>query len=302
MMRGVDDETDASPPLLTTFSKDVLRAALVDIVSRSLLAAVCGVAAAVALLVWQGGSVPSWVAALIVVGAAAIVARSRCRISALERRLASRETKIAKLEPLAARSKELEEAVDRYDYGLACHEVYGAHIAEVLDHLQRVVSGDIEVAIPEYIVRGILEPARDVIIEDPGEDVRLSVLLPDTDDDCFVMPWAAGHNLNSQSKYRVPIHKTLARLAFEDGKAYSWADVTEDDRFEANPEASRPLRSMVSIPLRRGDAVIGVFNCVASLPNAFDTAERSYLTSLGSVLSVAVNVWLEREEAEAARR
>jgi hypothetical protein len=295
----VGEETDEHQPVLSAFSKDVLRAALVDMVSKALLGAVLALAVAVALLIWQGGSIPAWVAAVIVAVAGTVAFVSRRRLTTLQRGLGRRDTRIAELEPLVAENEELEAVVGRYDYGLARHEVYGSHIAEVLDHLQRVVSGDIEVAIPEYVVRGILEPARDVLMEDPDEDIRLSVLLPTEEGDYFLMVWAAGHNLNSQSKYRVRIDKTMARLAFEEDKVYFWDDVTEDDRFERNPQASRPLHSMASVPLRRGDTVIGVFNCVASLPNVFDPAERSYLTSLGAILSVAVNVWLEREDFNA---
>lgn len=52
---------------------------------------------------------------------------------------------------------------------------------------------------------------------------------------------------------------------------------------------------MVSVPLLTGSDVIGVFNAVASAPDAFDPAETSYLMSLGGILSVAVNVWFDRE-------
>lgn len=297
------EETDERQPVLSAFSADVLRAALVDIVSKALLGAVLATAALVGLLIWQGGSIPAWIAVAIVAAAVAVAFISRRRLTTLQRGLGWRDARIAELEPLVERTEQLEATVTAYDYGLSRHELYGAHIAEVLDHLQRVVVGDIDVGIEEYVVRGILEPARDVIIEDPAEDVRLSVLLPSEEGDgCFVMAWAAGHNLRSQNKYRQPISKTLARLAYEEDKVYCWDDVTEDDRYEANPQATRPLHSMISIPLRCGDAVVGVFNCVASEPNVFDAAERSYVTSLGSVLSVAVNIWLGQEAQEGPER
>jgi GAF domain-containing protein len=167
----------------------------------------------------------------------------------------------------------------------------------VLDHLQRVISKDIEVSIPDYIQRGILEPARDVLMEAPEEDIRLSVLLPE--EGHFVMAWAAGHDLESQTKYRVEVQKTLSRIAFETGDPQAWDDVETDDRFEKNPYATRPLHAMVSVPLRIGTEITGVFNAVASKPDVFDPAERSYLLSLGGVLSVAVNVWLNRDQPEA---
>jgi GAF domain-containing protein len=118
------------------------------------------------------------------------------------------------------------------------------------------------------------------------------VLLPD--DDCFVMVWSAGHSLPGQQKYRVPIKDTLSRLAYEGGEVYSWDDAQDDDRFQPNPKATWPTRAMISIPLRRGDRVAGVFNAIAAEPGAFDPAEERYLESLGSIISVAVGVWLDQ--------
>jgi putative methionine-R-sulfoxide reductase with GAF domain len=56
---------------------------------------------------------------------------------------------------------------------------------------------------------------------------------------------------------------------------------------------------MISIPLRRGEDIIGVFNVIASEPEAFDPAEAQYLASLGSIISVAVSVSLERGDGHA---
>lgn len=270
--------------MLSEFSQDVLRAAMVDIVSKALSLFVLTFAAAAILLVVRGGSIPAWIGVLEVGLIAFLVMLTR-----------RRGQRSAELEGLERGLADLREEVEIFGYALDRHQIYSDHVAQVLDHLQRVVSGDIDTPIPDYIQRGILEPARDVLnLEDLGQEARLSVLLPD--DDNFVMAWAAGHGFDSQEKYRVPRSKTLARIALETGQLQAWDDATQDDRFEANPHARRPLHAMVSVPLLGGDSVIGVFNAIASKPAVFDPAERSYLLSLGGVLSVAVNVWLEREE------
>jgi GAF domain-containing protein len=275
------DDQDKSG--LTQFTSDVVRAALVDLVGKALSAAAVALAALAVFLVIEGGSVPAWIAIAelaVIVFLAVLVRRRGGRLAALE--------------PVEVETKRLEGEVEVLNYALSRHEVYSSHLAHVLDHLQRVISGDIEVSIPEYIQRGILEPARDVLMEDPSEDVRLSILLPD-EDGFFVMDWAAGHDLESQSKYRVRIDRTLARIAFETGEPQAWDDAATDDRFDANPHATRPLHAMVSVPLRSGDRVVGVFNAVASESNVFDPAEHSYLAALGGILNVAVGVWLDRQ-------
>lgn len=280
------------------FGRDVFRAAVVALTSKALLYAAGSLAAAFVLLVIFGGSVPAWLLALVLLAAAVALSLSGRRIHQLQDEVSTRDSRIAELQPFEEGAPELEGTVATFDWALERFEVYTAHVAEILDHLQRVLAGDIAVPIPTYVERGILEPARDLLAHRSFEEhVRLSVLLPV--DDCFAMVWAAGHTLPGRSKYRVPINATLSRLAYESGQPYDWDDVTEDDRFEPNPKATYPTRSMVSIPLHRGIEVIGVFNAIASEPGAFDPAEVRYLASLGSVISVAVSVHLEREGARA---
>lgn len=281
------------------FGREVLRAAVVSLTSKGLLYVAGSLVAAVVLLVVLGGTVPAWLLALVVLVAAVVLLLSWRQIRQLQDQVSSRDSRIAELQPFEQGAPELEGTVAAFDWALERFEVYTAHVTEVLDHLQRVLAGDIAVPIPTYVERGILEPARDLLADRSFEEhVRLSVLLPV--EDCFVMVWAAGHTLPGRSKYRVPINATLSRLAYESGQPYDWEDVTEDDRFEQNPKATHPTRSMVSIPLHRGKDVIGVFNAIASEPGAFDPAEMRYLASLGSVISVAVSIHLEREGGSAA--
>jgi hypothetical protein len=279
------------PDEVQRFGRDVLRAALVDLTSKGLLYVGGSLIAGFVLLVVVGGSVPAWLLAVVALVAAIVLFFSRRQIKRVRSDLRTREARVTELEPFEANAPELEATVASFDWALERFEVYTAHVAEVLDHLQRVVSGDIEVPIPVYIERGILEPARNVLA--PDEAVRLSVLLPH--EDWFVMVWAAGHSLPGQQKYRVPIKDTLSRLAFESGELHVWEDAAEDDRFKQNPKATWPTRAMISIPLRRADEVVGVFNAIAAQPGAFDPAEERYLVSLGSIISVAVSVWLDQE-------
>jgi GAF domain-containing protein len=283
----VEDSGRERKSMLSELSQDVLRAAMVDIVSKALSLLALAIAGLVVLFVLQGGSLPAWICVLEfgLILVLIVLARRRGQRSAS---LIAREAEVAALQQEA----------ELYGYALDRHQIYSDHVAQVLDHLQRVVSGDIDSPIPDYIQRGILEPARDVLnLGDPSQEARLSILLPDDND--FVMAWAAGHSFGSAEKYRVPRNKTLARLALETGALHAWDDVTEDDRFEQNPHANRSLHAMVSVPLLRGDQVIGVLNAIASKPGVFDPAEESYLLSLGGVLSVAVNVWLEQSEPDA---
>jgi hypothetical protein len=258
-----------------TYGLDVFRAATVDLVAKGLTGLLVAAVAGLGVLVWQGGSVPAWTAVLAVLIVVALAV-------GLGARAGQRRAELEGDFGLAAW------AVERY-------ELYTDHVADVLDRLQRVLVGDLEgVAIPDYIERGIVEPARDVL-QGPHEDIRISVLLPQ-DDDRWRMAWAAGHSLDGRRKYNERITDTLSRDPYESGEAEYWPDVTIDDRFRPNPRSSRPFYSMLSQPLRAGDTIVGVLNVVSSVVDAFDAAEQRYVASLASVIGVALGVYLSQED------
>lgn len=208
------------------------------------------IAAGVVLVVTQGGTVPAWT----LVGAVVLLLLLFAVIGTRWRRNAGAE---------------LEAALDDANvlaFGLERHETYSRHVAQSLDALQRIVSGDIDVSIPHYIEQALLEPARDLLMEKPAENVRLSVLLPRGPDDptTWAMAWAAGHTLTGKAKYNKRIADTLSRHVYESGNPRYWADVTTDSAFVQNPEASFLIRTMLSLPVKAGDEVLGVFNVVSS--------------------------------------
>ena len=240
-----------------------------DFLKYVLLAAV----GAVALVIWQGGSIPAWVSLVIVL---AVIAVAVLRGRRLRRRVAAIEDEAGTLED-----------------ALAHHDGYTSHVAEVLDNLQRVIAGDLGVDLGTYIVRGILVPARQNLTTDPSENVRLSILTPRQEDSSrWQMLWTAGHSLAGNEKYRARIVDTMSRFAFESGNPQSWDDVTEERTFTPTPEATRPFRSMISLPIRNGDNRVGVFNVISAEPHAFDPAEQRYIASLGGVINVVVGLLL----------
>lgn len=274
---------------LRRYGEDVGYGLAVDLGKKALTYCALGLLGLLALLVWTGGSVPAWVLAPIVLVSGSVPAlllrRKLCR---------DRDGARAQLAAATGELEESEETADIFSAALERHETYSGHVAEALDVLQRIVSGDIDVRISAFIETGVLEPARDVIQDKPAEHVRLSVLLPRPGGDRWFMPFAAGHSVTGKAKYDVPISESLSRHALETAQSQHWPDVASESGFRQNPLASHDTRSMISLPLRWGDRVVGVFNVVSSEPHAFDPAEETYIESLGGVIAVAVGVDLAR--------
>jgi GAF domain-containing protein len=255
-------------------ASDVLEAAVVGLAGDLLKYVLVAVIGVVALAIWRGGSVPSWLAIAVVVGALAIAfvlgRRLRRRIGALQ-----------------FETQDLADALSR-------HDAYTSHVAEVLDSLQRVIAGDLGASIEDYIERGILEPARAYLMSEPGDDVRLSILIPRAGvPSRWEIAFSAGHSLAGREKYAEPIITTLSRYAFETGRAQAWGDVRQERGFTPTPLATRPFASMISMPILSGDDVVGVFNVISAEPYAFDPAEERYIASLGGVINVAVGLLIK---------
>jgi hypothetical protein len=268
---------------------DVVRAAVVDLVGRALSLVLLSACAGVVLLIVVGGSIPAWVAAVIAVGAAVIVYASRRRVRTFRTGISTRDETIATLQPLADRVPELENDLESCQWATQRHQTYGYHVCEMLELLRKVLTGQTPgVSIGDFITRGVLQPARDMLGESPAEGVRLSILHPR--DGYFEMLFSAGHRLESHEKYRLRIADSLSRIALEDGILTHWDDVTEDSRFSANLQATRPFCSMVSMPIIVGANVGAVFNVIATNPEAFDPTDVTYIAALGTIIAVAIGV------------
>jgi GAF domain-containing protein len=258
---------------MARLSGEVFRAAAVDIAGRVLVGVLLIGLSVIALFVWQGGSVPAWTAVgvVLLIGAIPFIAWRR-----------GRKNEVG-----------LRQEVGR-------HNEYSRHLQNSLDALQRVICGDVDAEIPFFLDQAVLEPAQRILSEKPAAKVRLSVLLPaDDNPKNWSMRWSAGHSAIGKFKYAKPIADTLARHAFESGEAQYWPNTIAQTEFQQNPLASAPMRSLVSIPIREGDAILGVFNAISSEEEAFDDAEQTFLASLAGVIAVAVSVWhKDQKDAE----
>jgi membrane protein implicated in regulation of membrane protease activity len=278
-------EPDHEDPAVVRFVTDVGHSIAIDLTTKAVYFVVGTFAAAFALLIWRGGSLPAWVtvataAVALLVG---LVVRGRT-VRGLRRERGQLEQE----------HEGLEEEIGVYVEALVRHEEYSGHVAQALDALQRILSGEVEIEIPHYIEVGVLQPARDLITEKPAEHIRLSILLPRHEDtERWRMAWAAGHSITGKAKYEERIVDTLSRHAFESGQPQHWKDTELDSGFRQNPMASADTRSLISLPVRRGEETLGVFNVVSSEPYAFDPAEEKYIASLGALISVAVGVWVK---------
>lgn len=183
-----------------------------------------------------------------------------------------------------------EEVIDQLLIEVDLSQYYADHLYEVLETLQKVISQSIpDVSFSEFVQLGMLEPARQYLTQAPGEDIRLSVLVPDERHQDFRMEFAAGHRLESRHAFRLPIAGSFAGHAYSSGEIQWSNDVDTDPRWSKHPKArpDRAYGSLVSVPIHVRDQAVGVLNVVSTYRDAFSPADRTYIELLGSILSVA---------------
>jgi hypothetical protein len=166
-------------------------------------------------------------------------------------------------------------------------EYYAIHLYDALESLQKVLRGTIPNVTPAaYIEQGVLEPAREFLSQRPGEDVRLSILV--LVEGVWWMPFAAGYRLESRQRFRMSIDASFSRHAYESGEIQFSNDLASEPRFIPHPQASRDYQSLISMPIRSGDEVVGVLNVDSTEPLAFSQPDFIYVRLLGAIVGV---VW-----------
>jgi GAF domain-containing protein len=186
------------------------------------------------------------------------------------------------------------------EQGLAATEYEKRLLWDALKSLQQAIASEEWWEPDELAERGVLGPARGLLVRDRHEDVRLAVLVPDDDPSTrFRMRWAEGHRSESVRNYSREIDKTMAGLAFRRGDFVESKGVRQDERFQANPKETRPFRSLVAVPLRIGDGIIGVLSVVSTKASAFSESDIAFIKLLGALLDVILTIEFDEDRQRA---
>jgi GAF domain-containing protein len=168
---------------------------------------------------------------------------------------------------------------------------YANHLYEILSTLRRAMSGTIpDVRRDDFIEHGVLQPARDLVRQEPGEDVRISILYPNATGREWEMRYAAGHSLESRQAFSLPIDTSFSKYAYESGELVWSNNLSQDTRFMRHPQArpGREYESMVSVPIRRAEQTVAVMNVISSSADAFTEEDLTYTKLIGAVVEIVL--------------
>ncbi len=137
-----------------------------------------------------------------------------------------------------------------------------------------------------------LEQVLQVIVEMAARmlEARLCSLLLLDDSEGVLRP-AAAHPSDGRYAERkpIPLGAGIAGRVAQTGEMEVVPDLLAEPRFSDPEFAHRErLRSMISVPLRVRDRVIGVLNCYRASPAAFSAADVNLLTTLATQTALAI--------------
>ncbi len=111
-------------------------------------------------------------------------------------------------------------------------------------------------------------------------DARQEVLLP-----------GASYGLSERYEQKGPVSVEKSRLDQDvlKGQIVTIEDVRSDDRFQYGKEASEEgLVSLVVVPLRAADKVVGVLRVYSGAPRSFDEEELDFLSCIANLSGIAL--------------
>lgn len=173
-------------------------------------------------------------------------------------------------------------------------------MSEAVLALRELVAGKLKVPFEDFMERGVLAPARFGLSMERNEEIRLSVLIPDGNDQTFRMVFESGHSLGLKENFSLPM-ASLAGHALETGELQWTNDVNNDKRWYPHPKASadRGYGSLASTPIVAGDDAVGVLNVVSSAKGAFLKGDLTYVELLGGFIGLA---WALKNGSGASNR
>jgi EAL domain-containing protein (putative c-di-GMP-specific phosphodiesterase class I) len=98
-----------------------------------------------------------------------------------------------------------------------------------------------------------------------------------------------GGRLTPQLGLRLPAAASLSGLATTTGQTQCCSDSEVDERVNLPACRTVGARSLICVPLRRGDEAIGVLKVTSEQPLAFDEADIGILTGLAEFITVSIS-------------
>ncbi len=122
-----------------------------------------------------------------------------------------------------------------------------------------------------------------------------SIMILDTERDCLQLKalWSPNEKRaifyeKDSPHYRFKLDEGVAGRVARDGKPILISDVTSDDRFVQGQTKKNQIKSLLCMPLKSGEEVVGVLNLSHHNPDAFGKDEQHLLDLITNQIAIAL--------------
>jgi transcriptional regulator with GAF, ATPase, and Fis domain len=138
-------------------------------------------------------------------------------------------------------------------------------------------------SIYDYLLPGI----GSILTKQKGNNHRVAIFVKDGEE--LRIHQGYGYSTEGKKNLRLAMDSS-AGYAFTTGEVYSSGDVlSPGNRFKVHPKATKQYRSLICVPIKCGDHILGVLSVDGEEPNSFTKDDEDYLTYLANSLYILLH-------------
>lgn len=124
------------------------------------------------------------------------------------------------------------------------------------------------------------------------------VIFVDAGDGTLKVHEAAAHTPDGMKKLRLPIADSAAGYTYQTGEVFFSGEIhTPGSRFKVHPKAQSKYNSLICVPIKTGDRVLGVLSVTGDEQGSYTTEEKNYLMAFANMVSPLLHMELTRQKA-----
>jgi len=137
-----------------------------------------------------------------------------------------------------------------------------------------------------------------VLTKQQANNHRVAVFIPHSETELKIHV-AVNFSPDGMKHLRLSILDSAAGKVYRTGETYFCGDVTtEGNSFTAHPKASKQYLSLICVPIKMGEEIVGVLSIDGEEKNSFSNEEAEYLRYFANTLAPFLYLELYRGEIE----
>jgi GAF domain-containing protein len=150
----------------------------------------------------------------------------------------------------------------------------------------------------QYVYNYLLSSLLATMSGNKGNNPKICIFI-DAGDGTLKVHEAAAHSPDGMRKLRLSIADSAAGYTFQTGEPFFSGEIhTTGSRFKIHPKAHSTYHSLICVPIRTGDEVLGVLSVTGDEERSYTEDEKMFLMAFANVLSPLLHLELSQKLKE----